>query len=118
MGSYNELSQDNQQPPHPACNQNTQNTYQDNINLKEPLDAPLKDFNSVFRQTPTPFLNEMGHSIEEEKGINWSSVLSLSSQSHLDPLNNNSFNDAMVGGSNELVNVDLLQPRFDDIDWK
>merc|ERR1711879_868388 len=28
---------------------------------------------------------------DEDRGINWSSVLSLSSQSELDPLNNNTF---------------------------
>ncbi len=67
------------------------------------FDSGLKDFNSAFR--PTPFSSPAHHPMEvdaagngeEEKtgasggGINWGSVLSLSNQSELDPLNNNTF---------------------------
>ena len=62
-------------------------------------ETALKDFNTAFRITPTPYASP-AHEVElssedgsEDKGsINWGSVLSLSSQSELhDPLNNNSF---------------------------
>ena len=63
-------------------------------------ETALKDFNTAFRIT-TPYASpahevELSSSSEssvtEDKGsINWGSVLSLSSQSELDPLNNNSF---------------------------
>ena len=66
-------------------------------------------------------------------GINWGSVLSLGSQSELDPLNNNSFNTEhggwtaataaasnattiqSPGGSSSLTELDHT---FDDISWK
>merc|ERR1711971_1128129 len=57
-------------------------------------------------------------SSEEERGINWSSVLSLSSQSDLDPINNNSFAESWTPSSQELTDVDLSQHSFDDINWK
>jgi len=103
-------------PPH---------SYRDNAYSPangEPFETPLKDFNSAFRQTPLPTLpnpvetNEAG--AEEERGINWSSVLSLSSQTDLDPLNNNSFGESWTPSSQELTDVDLSQHSFDDINWK
>ena len=89
----------------------------------ESFEPPLKDFNSAFRQTPLPGLGghpEVESGVEEDRGINWSSVLSLSSQSDLDPLNNNSFSDSWSGspGSGDLTDVDLSQHTFDDISWK
>merc|ERR1719225_937687 len=89
----------------------------------ESFEPPLKDFNSAFRQTPLPGLGghpEGDSGVEEERGINWSSVLSLSSQSDLYPLNNNSFSDSWSGspGSGDLADVDLSQHTFDDISWK
>ena len=62
-------------------------------------ETALKDFNTAFRITNSPYASP-AHEVElstssvedsVEKGINWGSVLSLSSQSELDPLNNNSF---------------------------
>ena len=87
------------------------------------FEAPLKDFNSAFRQTPLPLgPNPVevaeASGVEEERGINWSSVLSLSSQSDLDPLNNNSFSESWSPTSQELTDVDLSQHSFDDINWK
>merc|ERR1719225_2399928 len=96
---------------------NNINTYSN-----EGFEPPLKDFNSAFRQTPVPLSggSEADTAVEEDRGINWSSVLSLSSQSDLDPLNNNSFTDNWSGspGSGELTDVDLSQHTFDDISWK
>lgn len=107
-------------PPTPA------HPYRENSYSQSSTDgfeAPLKDFNSAFRQTPVPLLptpvepNEVGS--EEERGINWSSVLSLSSQSDLDPINNNSFTtESWTPSSQELTDVDLSQHSFDDINWK
>ncbi len=64
----------------------------------EPYESTLKDFNSAFRSTPYSSPAHPGSDLDsglgvgdEDRGINWSSVLSLSSQSELDPLNNNSF---------------------------
>jgi len=107
-------------PPNPS------HTYRDNsysTTNGEGFEAPLKDFNSAFRQTPQPTLPNHGDGgceggVEEERGINWSSVLSLSSQSDLDPLNNNSFSESWSPSSQELTDVDLSQHSFDDINWK
>merc|ERR1711976_1062717 len=62
----------------------------------EPYENTLKDFNSAFRSTPYSSPAHPGSDLDsgiadEDRGINWSSVLSLSSQSELDPLNNNTF---------------------------
>ena len=98
--------------------------YRDlNTYSSEGFEPPLKDFNSAFRQTPLPLSgsSEADTAVEEDRGINWSSVLSLSSQSDLDPLNNNSFTDSWSSGSpgsGELTDVDLSQHTFDDISWK
>jgi hypothetical protein len=102
------------------------------------FDAPLKDFNSAFRQaalSQPAVVNGGSHqhhqdvvvnsSEEEERAINWSSVLSLSSQAELDPLNNNTYTDTShhslwttaVGGPDS-ADVDLSQHSFDDISWK
>ena len=97
-----------------------QNNYSTGNN--EGFEAPLKDFNSAFRQTPLPILpspvEPVEANTEEERGINWSSVLSLSSQSDMDPLNNNSFTEGWTNTSQELTDVDLSQHSFDDINWK
>lgn len=115
------------------------------------FDAPLKDFNSAFRQTPIPSPSpasavggseggqqDVGGSEDEERGggggsssgggINWSSVLSLSSQAELDPLNNNTYHTdahqhglwpgSLGGGGVEMTDVDLSHHSFDDISWK
>jgi hypothetical protein len=111
-------------------------------NLIGSFDAPLKDFNSAFRQTPAP-LSSVGVSAAGQTdvssddddrgggGINWSSVLSLSSQAELDPLNNNTYTDSHhhglwtgsmigggVGGGSDITDVDLSHHSFDDISWK
>ena len=105
-------------PPTPA-HPYRENSYSQST---DGFEAPLKDFNSAFRQTPVPLLptpveaTEAGG--EEERGINWSSVLSLSSQSDLDPINNNSFTESWTPSSQELTDVDLSQHSFDDINWK
>jgi hypothetical protein len=107
-------------PPHPY----RENGYPSGTS--EGFEAPLKDFNSAFRQTPVPLLPTVPlppveateAKVEEERGINWSSVLSLSSQSDLDPLNNNSFTESWTSSSQELTDVDLSQHSFDDINWK
>jgi len=106
-------------PPTPA------HPYRDNSypsTTSEGFEPPLKDFNSAFRQTPVPLapapVEAVEGSAEEERGINWSSVLSLSSQSDLDPLNNNSFTESWTPTSQELTDVDLSQHSFDDINWK
>jgi len=109
-------------PPTPAHPYSRENSYSQNSST-DGFEAPLKDFNSAFRQTPVPLLpspvepTEVGSS-EEERGINWSSVLSLSSQSDLDPINNNSFTESWTPSSQELTDVDLSQHSFDDINWK
>jgi len=108
-------------PPAPP----TPNPYRDNNSFNnQAFDAPLKDFNSAFRQS-SPADSE---AVEEDRGINWSSVLSLSSQTELDPLNNNTFSEPVAGiwastggggGSGDLVSdLDLSQNSFDDISWK
>jgi len=110
------------------------NPYRDLGYSSEGFEPPLKDFNSAFRQTPLPSLSHEttdNGSETEDRGINWSSVLSLSSQSDLDPLNNNSFTDSWSGSSDstkhqtdwggspgDLADVDLSQHTFDDINWK
>jgi len=101
--------------PHPY---NRETNYSSN---GEGFEAPLKDFNSAFRQTPLPPQPVEGTEqvpVEEERGINWSSVLSLSSQSDLDPLNNNTYPGSWNHSSQELTDVDLSQHTFDDINWK
>lgn len=104
-------------------------------NVVSGFDAPLKDFNSAFRQTPLP---SPTHDMSEEEergsggggsgggGINWSSVLSLSSQAELEPLNNNTYTDSghhhslwtTAAGGADMSDVDLSQHSFDDISWK
>jgi len=63
-------------------------------------ETTLKDFNSAFRSTPYSSPVHPGSDMDSglgdvdmDRGINWSSVLSLTSgsQSELDPLNNNTF---------------------------
>ena len=63
-------------------------------------ETTLKDFNSAFRSTPYSSPAHPGSDMDSglgdvdmDRGINWSSVLSLTSgsQSELDPLNNNTF---------------------------
>ena len=65
-----------------------------------PYETTLKDFNSAFRSTPYSSPAHPGSDMDSglgdvdmDRGINWSSVLSLTSgsQSELDPLNNNTF---------------------------
>lgn len=159
----------------------------------ENFDAPLKDFNSAFRQSSTPLVSSpsipstgcvssvamsgvvnsnvaVSHhditttshhnihhnthhsnqittfsttpsmcssistvtnisstttSLDDERGINWSSVLSLTSQTELDPLNNNScYSDSSSLGSwtssgpASLSDLDLSQTSFEDVSWK
>jgi len=96
----------------------TPNPYRDNGYSNESFEPPLKDFNSAFRQTPVPMNTDGDSGIEEDRGINWSSVLSLSSQSDLDPLNNNSFSESWSPSTQDLADVDLSQHSFDDINWK
>ena len=110
-------------PPTPSHPYRENGSYSQGGNTTDGFEAPLKDFNSAFRQTPVPLLptpvepTEVGS--EEERGINWSSVLSLSSQSDLDPINNNSFtSETWSPSSQELTDVDLSQHSFDDINWK
>jgi len=96
------------------------NPYRDSYSNSEGFEPPLKDFNSAFRQSPASS-DSSDSGIEEDRGINWSSVLSLSSQSDLDPLNNNSFTDSWSSGSpgsGEFTEVDLSRHSFDDINWK
>lgn len=94
------------------------NPYRDMGYTSESFEPPLKDFNSAFRQTPIPMNTDGDSGLEEDRGINWSSVLSLSSQSDLDPLNNNSFSDSWTASTQDLTDVDLSQHSFDDINWK
>lgn len=82
-------------------------------------ESTLKDFNSAFRLTPFSSPSHSSSSSEvnvssegstpfsdEEKGINWGSVLSLSNQSELDPLNNNSFaSDSWTQSTNNVMSV-------------
>lgn len=123
----------------------------------ESFDAPLKDFNSAFRQSSTPPLvpqslvqsssscsgsintvtmahevsssmsltsqsSTMTSSLDDERGINWSSVLSLTSQTELDPLNNNTYSDSSSmsswGSAPVLSELDLSQTSFEDVSWK
>lgn len=96
------------------------NPYRDNnYSSSEGFEPPLKDFNSAFRQSSLSSSSDSDSGVDEDRGINWSSVLSLSSQSDLDPLNNNSFTDtwsSSAPGSGDLT--DLSQHSFDDINWK
>jgi hypothetical protein len=63
---------------------------------------------------------------DEDRGINWGSVLSLSSQSELDPMNNNSFSAetwqtsqavGSSGGGSDTLDISGHN-GFDDIGWK
>merc|ERR1739844_464755 len=71
-----------------------------NMEPISPYENTLKDFNSAFRSTPYSSPAHPGSDMDSglgdvdmDRGINWSSVLSLTSgsQSELDPLNNNTF---------------------------
>ena len=67
-----------------------------NRDMEVSYETTLKDFNSAFRSTPYSSPAHPGTEMDsglgdDDRGINWSSVLSLSSQSELDPLNNNTF---------------------------
>lgn len=71
-----------------------------NMEPISPYENTLKDFNSAFRSTPYSSPAHPGSDMDSglgdvdmDRGINWSSVLSLTSgsQSDLDPLNNNTF---------------------------
>ena len=82
---YNMASPANQ-PPQPQSFNSEVGSYE----------TTLKDFNSAFRSTPYSSPAHPGTEMDsglgdDDRGINWSSVLSLSSQSELDPLNNNTF---------------------------
>jgi hypothetical protein len=101
--------------------------------LTDTYETTLKDFNSAFRSTPYSSPAHPGMEVDsglgsadEDRGINWGSVLSLSSQSELDPLNNNSFStetwspSQSVGGSSSASDgLDMSgHAGFDDIGWK
>lgn len=100
-------------------------------------DGTLKDFNSTFR-VATPFASPahpdedsaIGED-EDRDGINWGSVLSLSNQSELDPLNNNTFvtepwtstsspssTSAASSASTASTASGVPGQTFDDIGWK
>lgn len=112
------------------------------------FDAPLKDFNSAFRQSsPAPMMTSASSAscnishhttevsssslaitstpsaLDDERGINWSSVLSLTSQNELDPLNNNSYSEqssaaSWTSSSPSLSELNLSQTSFEDVSWK
>jgi hypothetical protein len=92
---YNMAEASRQQTPQPTFSQCGSGAR----DLEPPYEATLKDFNSAFRSTPYSSPAHPGSDMDsglgvgdEDRGINWSSVLSLSSgQSELDPLNNNTF---------------------------
>jgi len=116
-----------------GCEVNTNNTAGG-------FDAPLKDFNSAFRQSPSSLPPASANSTaasqqpesgdEERNGINWSSVLSLSSQAELDPLNNNTYTEShhhqiqqglwpgTLTPTGDMTDMDLSHHSFDDISWK
>jgi len=112
--------------PNPYRTDNSYNNTSTTPNTESSFEPPLKDFNSAFRQTPLPPIptSDSSNGQDEERGgINWSSVLSLSSQSDLDPLNNNAFSAdpsgwTPLGSDPSLTDVDLSQTSFDDINWK
>ena len=108
-------------------------------------ETALKDFHTAFRTpyaTPEPSASPStapaaptADAGTEDRGsaINWGSVLSLGSQTELDPLNNNSFNaEAYSGGSAAAstspapsaastatsADLDLSGHAFDDLGWK
>jgi len=109
--------------PPPTPNPYTRDNGSNAFVQENGFDAPLKDFNSAFRQS-SPLMASSPESSEndEERGINWSSVLSLTSQNELDPLNNNTFNEPTGiwcnGHTDVLSDVDLSQTSFDDVSWK
>ena len=83
---YNMPTNPNQAPPQSFNSREMEVSYE----------TTLKDFNSAFRSTPYSSPAHPGTEMDsglgdDDRGINWSSVLSLSSQSELDPLNNNTF---------------------------
>lgn len=103
--------------------------------LTDTYETTLKDFNSAFRSTPYSSPAHPGMDVDsglgsgdEDRGINWGSVLSLSSQSELDPLNNNSFSTETWQSSQSVGNggggsvgdtLDISSHNgFDDIGWK
>jgi len=101
--------------------------------LTDTYETALKDFNSAFRSTPYSSPAHPGMEVDsglgsadEDRGINWGSVLSLSSQSELDPLNNNSFSTetwqtaaSVGGGGSGSDTLDISgHSAFDDIGWK
>ena len=101
-----------------------------NGGLTDTYETTLKDFNSAFRSTPYSSPAHPGMDVDsglgsgdEDRGINWGSVLSLSSQSELDPLNNNSFSNESwhssqsVGGGGDTLDISS-HTGFDDIGWK
>ena len=98
--------------------------------LTDTYETTLKDFNSAFRSTPYSSPAHPGMEVDsglgagdEDRGINWGSVLSLSSQSELDPLNNNSFStdtwqtSTSSGSGNDTLDISG-HSGFDDIGWK
>jgi len=101
--------------------------------LIDTYETSLKDYSNAFRSTPYsspahPGMDSdsgLGNE-EEDKGINWGSVLSLSSQSELDPLNNNSFeaetwqsSQSLDGSSSVGDGMDMSgHSGYDDIGWK
>ena len=100
--------------------------------LTDSYETTLKDFNSAFRSTPYSSPAHPGMDVDsglgsgdEDRGINWGSVLSLSSQSELDPLNNNSFSTETwqtsqsggSGGGSDTLDISGHN-GFDDIGWK
>ena len=99
--------------------------------LNDSYETTLKDFNSAFRSTPYSSPVHPGMEVDsglgsgdEDRGINWGSVLSLSSQSELDPLNNNSFTTdtwqtSSSGSGSGSDSLDISgHSGFDDISWK
>ena len=85
---------------------------------------------SISTVTNISSTNNTSTSLDDDgsRGINWSSVLSLTSQTELDPLNNNScYSDSSSlgswtssgGGAASLSDLDLSQTSFEDVSsWK
>merc|ERR1712088_304090 len=74
----------------PMMNHSTTSSAMPNQSISDSYEVTLKDFNTAFRSTP--YSSPVHHSgsladIDSNGTINWGSVLSLGSQSELDPLN-------------------------------
>ena len=110
--------------PAPGQNPQVPNPVQPQTFNNEAYETTLKDFNSAFRSTPYSSPAHPGSDMDsglgdDDRGINWSSVLSLSSQSELDPLNNNTFaTEAWPNTANTpttLSSVQTASPQLTDI---